>query len=103
MGLGGCRKQVQAHLLCRDRREDINLLVTNGLRLNKLLPGSVVFVLDGVLLYVLSIVEPLHGKRAVECDRLWKGDLDNFTVGSRRRGTEGSRVAIAARFCLSAC
>ena len=50
--------------------------------------------LDGVFLHVLTIVEPLHGERAIEGYRLGEIDLERGMMRALRRGPEGVRIAV---------
>src|ERR1019366_6288914 len=64
-----------------DGREDVDLLVADGFGGGNALPLLAVPHIDRVFLHTLTVVQPLHGKRAVEGDRL--GEID-FEAGVMR-------------------
>src|ERR1035438_10052763 len=66
---------IEADATRGDRRKDVDLLVADCLGSDDCLPGSSSPDIDGVLLYALAGVEPLHGERSVEGNGLGEADF----------------------------
>ena len=68
---------MQSHARCGHGCKLIDSLVSEGMAADHGDPFSMAINFDGILLNVLSIVQPLHGKRVIESDWLSEGHFEH--------------------------
>src|SRR6266496_905827 len=100
-GFAGCRKNIQSDFGCADCGECIDSLMSDGAPFLNGLPGVPLPDLDAVMLDALTIIEPLHDQRVIECHWLGEGYFNAGMMRARRRGPERCRITVQCRVYCS--